>query len=152
MEPLTIATTIAVLFLTKALERTGEKFSDPTVASMSQALAKIGYHAPEIVMGIESGDEHILALHPELLGEMIPAEPIFGEFLAAADAEPNPTLQAQLPDVKAGKILQVMASEMGADLRAKSATQTATGGNELMQQMLFGGLDPMGDEDLGELI
>jgi hypothetical protein len=117
MEPSTISTTIAVLFLTKALEKTGEKFGEGIVAKMGQALAKIGDIAPEISVAVVMSDRHILSLHGELLTEMIPAEPIFEEFLAAAAAEPNAILQAKLPDVKAGKILEVMSSINGANFQ-----------------------------------
>jgi hypothetical protein len=38
MEPISIATTIAVLFLTKALEKTGEKFGEGIVGKMGAAI------------------------------------------------------------------------------------------------------------------
>jgi hypothetical protein len=46
MEPVSIATTIAVLFLTKALEKTGEKFGEGIVAKMG-AANKIRTHTPK---------------------------------------------------------------------------------------------------------
>jgi hypothetical protein len=45
METVSIATTIAVLFLTKALEKTGEKFGEGIVAKMGAANVKIRTHA-----------------------------------------------------------------------------------------------------------
>lgn len=108
MKPLTISTTISTIFLIKALEKTGEKFADDTLAKMSQAFAIICYHAPEIAGAVQLGDRDILSLHEGLLADMIPADPIFLVFLTAADADPNLAFQAKLPDVKAGKILKVL--------------------------------------------
>jgi hypothetical protein len=149
MEPFTIATTIGVLFLTKALEKTGEKFGEGIVTKMGAAIAKIRDHAPEAAAAIEAGDEKVLK-DPALA--QIPAEPIFAEFLAAADAEPNVALQAKLPDVKAGKIVQVMASGIeGTNLRAKSMTQTAPAGSESVEQTMLKDVKVTGDIDLGDL-
>jgi hypothetical protein len=108
MEPISIATTISVVFFTKAMEKMGAPLSEATLVTMKQAMDKLWYHAPEVAGGIESFDKHILSLHEGLLSEMIPTEPIFGTFLAAAEVEPNLTFQAKLPDVKAGKILQIL--------------------------------------------
>jgi hypothetical protein len=108
MEPFTVSTTISIIFLIKALEKTGEKFADETLAQMSQAFAIICYQAPEIAGAIQLGDKHILSLYPGLVAEMIPADPIFSAFSIAADAEPNLAFQAKLPDVKAGRILEVL--------------------------------------------
>ena len=38
MEPVTIATAIATIFLTKALEKTGENFGEATIAMVRQVL------------------------------------------------------------------------------------------------------------------
>ena len=148
MEPISIATTIAVLFLTKALEKTGEKFGEGIVGKMGAAIAKIRHHSPETAAAIEAGDNKVL----ELSVAQIPAEPIFAEFLAAADAEPNAALQAKLPDVKAGKIIQVMASGIEAtNLKAKSMTQTAPPGSDSVEQIMLKDVKVSGDIDLGDL-
>ncbi len=108
MEPFTRSTTISIIFLIKALEKTGEKFADDTLAKMSQAFAIICYHAPEIAGAVQLGDKDILSLHEGLLADMIPADPIFSVFSIAANAEPNLAFQTKLPDVKAGRILNVL--------------------------------------------
>ena len=108
MKPISIATILAVVFFTKAMEKMGNPLSEATLVTMKQAMDRLWHHAPEVAAGIESCDKDILSLHEGLLSEMIPAEPIFGTFLAAADVEPNLTFQANLPNIKAGKILQVL--------------------------------------------
>ena len=149
MEPISIATTIAVLFLTKALEKTGEKFGEGIVGKMGAAIAKIRHQSPETAAAIEAGDTKVLAA-PALA--QIPDERIFAEFLAAADVEPNAALQAKLTDVKAGKILQVMASGIeGGNLKAKSMTQTAPPGSDSVEQIMLKDVKVSGDIDLGDL-
>jgi hypothetical protein len=151
MEPISIATTIAVLFLTKALEKTGEKFGEGIVGKMGAAIAKIRHHSPETAAALEAGDKKVLELDAAALAK-IPAETIFAEFVAAADAEPNVALQAKLPDVKAGKIVQVMASGIeGTNLRAKSMKQTAPSGSESVEQTMLKDVKVTGDIDLGDL-
>jgi hypothetical protein len=108
MESFTVSTAISIIFLIKVLEQTGEKFEEETLAKMSQAFGIICYQAPEIAGAIQLGDKHILSLYPGLVADMIPADPIFSAFLVAADAEPNLAFQAKLPDVKAGRILEVL--------------------------------------------
>jgi hypothetical protein len=82
----------------------------------------------------------------------IPAEPIFGEFVAAADAEPNVALQAKLPDVKVGKIVQVMLDGFeGNDLTVKSAKQKAPDGSASVEQKMFTNMKLTGNADLGDL-
>ncbi len=152
MEPVSIATTIAVLFLTKALEKTGEKFGEGIVAKMGAAIAKIRHHAPETAAALEAGDKKVLELDAVALAKIPAEEPIFAEFVAAADAEQNVALQAKLPDVKAGKIIQVMASGIeGTNLRAKSMTQTAPPGSESVEQTMLKDVKVTGDIDLGDL-
>jgi hypothetical protein len=151
MEPVTIATTIAVLFFTKALEKTGEIFGEGMLAKMGAAIAKIRHHSPEAAAAIEAGDKEVLKLAPAALAQ-IPTEPIFAEFVAAADAEPNVAFQAKLADVKAGKIVQVMASGIeGTNLRAKTMTQTAPAGSESVEQTMLKDVKVTGDIDLGDL-
>ncbi len=108
MKQISITTLLTVLFFTKAMEKMGTPLGEATLVTMKQSMEKLWYHAPEVAAAIESSDKHILSLHEGLLSEMIPAEPIFETFLTAADGEPHLTFQANLPDVKAGKILQVL--------------------------------------------
>jgi hypothetical protein len=113
------------------------------------ANARIRHHAPKVADEIEVGDKEILK-DPALA--QIPPEPILGEFVAAADAEPNAALQAKLPDVKAGRIVQVMASGIeGTNLKAKSMTQTAPRGSESVEQTMLKDVKVTGDIDLGDL-
>jgi hypothetical protein len=145
MEPISIGTTLAVLFFTKALEKTGEGL----VAKMGQAIARIRHHAPKVADAIEAGDKEILK-DPALA--QIPMEPILGEFVAAADAEPNVALQAKLPDIKAGRIVMVMASGIeGTNLKVKSMKQTAPPGSASVEQTMLNDVKVTGDIDLGDL-
>lgn len=151
MEPITIATTIAVIFLTKALEKSGEKFAEATIAKMGQAIAKIRQHSPETAQALEAGDKQVLNLSQGVLAQ-IPPDRIFAEFLAAAEAEENAAFQERLPDVKAGKIVQVMASDIeGASLKAKSMKQTAPPGSGSVAQTMLKNVKITGDIDLGDL-
>lgn len=76
MEPLTIATAIATIFFTKALEKTGEKFGEATLAKTKEAIAKIREHSPEIAGQLESGDREVLSLGKAVL-ESLPIDLIF---------------------------------------------------------------------------
>jgi hypothetical protein len=76
MEPITIATAIATIFFTKALEKTGEKFGEATLAKTMDAIAKIREHSPEISGQLESGDREVLSLGKAVL-ESLPIDPIF---------------------------------------------------------------------------
>jgi hypothetical protein len=76
MEPITIATAIATIFFTKALEKTGEKFGEATLAKTKEAIAKIREHSPEIAGQLESGDREVLSLGKAVL-ESLPIDPIF---------------------------------------------------------------------------
>jgi hypothetical protein len=150
MEPISIGTTLAVLFFTKALEKTGEKFGEGLVTKMGQAIARIRHHAPKVADAIEAGDKEILK-DPALA--QIPLEPILGEFVAAADAEPNVALQAKLPDIKAGRIVQVMASGIEAvgNLEVDSMKQTAPAGSPSVEQKMLTDVKVTGNIDLGDL-
>jgi hypothetical protein len=150
MEPISIGTTLAVLFFTKALEKTGEKFGEGLVAKMGQTIARIRHHAPKVADAIEAGDKEILK-DPALA--QIPMEPILGEFVAAADAEPNVALQAKLPDIKAGKIVQAILSgiEVEGNLNAKSWTQTAPPGSTSVDQTILKDAKVKGDINLDYL-
>jgi hypothetical protein len=72
--------------------------------------------------------------------------------VAAADAEPNVALQAKLPDIKSGRIVQVMASGIeGTNLKVKSMKQTAPAGSESVEQTMLKDVKVTGDIDLGDL-
>jgi hypothetical protein len=147
----TTAITIATIFLKKALEKSGEKFGEAMSTKVGQAINRIRQHSPEVAIALEAGDEQVLTLSPEVLAT-IPAEPIFAELLAVADAEPNAKFQEELPEVKAGKILQVMARDIeGASLKAKSMTQTAPTDSDNVEQIMLQNVKVTGDIDLGDL-
>jgi len=104
MEPLTIATAIATIFFTKALEKTGEKFGEATLAKTRNAIAKIREHSPEIAGQLESGDREVLSLGKAVL-ESLPIDPIFAEMAAAADVEENAILKAKMNEESTRKIV-----------------------------------------------
>lgn len=99
MEPVTITAAIALIFFTKALEKTGEKFAEATLAIVGKAIAKIREHSPETAKAIEAGDAKVLNLGTAVL-EQIQPDPIFAELLAAADAEENQELRQKLEEIK----------------------------------------------------
>lgn len=99
MDPASIAFTIGTIFLTKALEKSGEKFGEATIAKLGQSLAKIRQHSPETAMAIEAGDPQVLNLGTATL-EQIPVDPIFTELAAALDAETNQELRKKLAELK----------------------------------------------------
>ncbi|MFM2303260.1 MAG: hypothetical protein RLZZ135_669 [Cyanobacteriota bacterium] len=112
MVPLT-ETVIATILLTKALEKSGEKLGEALMNMMGRAIAKIFLHSPEIATALESGDPQILNLDRDLI-EKIPAEPIFTEFLDAADSEKNAKFLEKFQALKAdtriaiGKQINIM--------------------------------------------
>jgi hypothetical protein len=73
MEPVTIAV-ISTIFFTKALERSGERFSDAMIDITKKVIAKIRQYYPETAMALESSDEKILNLDRNVL-KQIPADP-----------------------------------------------------------------------------
>jgi hypothetical protein len=99
MEPATIATAIATIFLTKALEKTGEKFGEATLAKIGQAITHIRKHSPETATALVAGDAKVLNLGTAVL-EQIQPDPIFAELVAAADAEENQELRQKLEEIK----------------------------------------------------
>lgn len=143
--------TIATIFFKKVLEKSGENFGEAISTKVGQAIDRIRQHSPEVAIALEAGDEKVLKLSPEVLAK-IPADPIFAELLATADDEPNVTFQEKLPAVKAGKILQVMASDIeGASLKAKSMKQMAPMGSNDVEQIMLQNVKVSGDIDLGDL-
>jgi hypothetical protein len=147
----TVATTIATIFLTKALEGSGEELGKLLLSKVSQSISKIFQYSPKIAIALQSGDSQVLNLDEEVLAQ-IPPDPIFAEFLAAADVEQNAAFQKRLSDVKAGRILQVMANDIeGASLKAKSMKQTAPSGRDSVRQTMLRNVKVTGDIDLGDL-
>jgi hypothetical protein len=100
MEPLTITLMIATIFFTKALEKSGEIFSEKTIAKLGAAIAKIREHSPVIAKALEDGDRQVFQLLPGDLVQMA-TEPVINEFLTAVDAEPNQELKHKLAEVQA---------------------------------------------------
>jgi hypothetical protein len=147
----TTAMMITTIFLKKALEKSGEKFGEAMSTKVGEAIDKIRQHSPELAIALEAGDEQVLKLSPEVLAT-IPADPIFVELLAAADAEPNVKFQEKLPEVEAGKILQVMACDIeGASFKAKSMKQKPPTGSDNVEQIMLNNVKVTGDVDLGDL-
>lgn len=99
MEPFTLASTIAIIFLTKSLEKAGEKFGEGLIVKMGQAIYKIRQHSPEAAIAIESGDMQVFNLTPEVLTQ-IPVDPIFAEFLDAANVEESKLFQQKLKEIQ----------------------------------------------------
>jgi hypothetical protein len=99
MEPLTVAATIGIIFLTKALEKSGEEFGKATIAKVGKAIAKIREHSPETAKALEAGDPSVLNLGKAVLEE-IPPDPIFAELVAAAEAEENQEFRQKLEEIK----------------------------------------------------
>ena len=152
MEPITLATAIATIFLTGVLQKQGENFSDFFMQKVGEALAVISKHSPETATALAAGNPEVLSLKPEVL-QQIPSDPIFAELVATADAEKNTTFQEKYQAVKAGKIVQVMASDIEANnLKAKSMKQTAPLDAELVEQKMLNNVKVTGDIDLGDLI
>ncbi|MBD2386473.1 hypothetical protein [Cylindrospermum sp. FACHB-282] len=151
MEPTTLALAIATIFLTKALEKSGENFSDGLTKKVGDALAKIRKHSPETATAITAADPQVLNLNKTVL-EQIPPDPIFAELVDTADAEKNTTFQEKLQAVKTGRIVQVMASEIEAtNLKAKSMKQTAPHAADSVEQTMLKNVKATGDIDLGDL-
>jgi hypothetical protein len=152
MEPIsTIATTITTIFLTKALEKSGESFGDAVVEKMRQVIKKIRSYSPETATAIEAGDVQLLNLSEDILAT-IPPDPIFAEFVAVVEAEPNAVLHTKFLEMKAGKIFQVMASDIKAvNLKANSMKQTSPKTGNVVEQTMLKNVNVSGNIDLGDL-
>lgn len=151
MEPTTLAIAIATIFLTKALEKSGENFSDGLTKKVGDAIAKIRKHSPETATALTAGDPQALNLDKTVL-EQIPPDPIFAELVDTADAEKNATFQEKLQAAKAGRIVQVMANEIEAtNLKAKSMQQKAPLAADSKEQRMLENVKATGDIDLGDL-
>ncbi|CAN1210635.1 hypothetical protein TUMEXPCC7403_10595 [Tumidithrix helvetica PCC 7403] len=125
MDPLTVATTIGIIFLTKALEKSGEKFGEATIAKVGQAIAKIREHSPETAKALEAGNPTVLNLGKAVLEE-IPPDPIFTELVAAADAEENQEFKEKFQAVKAGGTITIIGKQINVSQAGTNNTQNNT--------------------------
>jgi hypothetical protein len=155
MEPITLATAITTIFLTAVLQKQGENFSDFFLQKVRDAVAVIRKHSPDTAIALEAGNPEVLSLKPKIL-QQIPSDPIFAELVDTADVENNSTfrdkLQAMKQAVKAGTIVQVMATDIEAtNLKAKSMQQKAPLDAEFVEQTMLKNVKVTGDIDLGDL-
>jgi hypothetical protein len=152
MEPIsTIATTITTIFLTKALEKSGESFGEAVIEKMRQVIKKIRSYSPGTATAIEAGDVQLLNLSEDILST-IPPDPIFAEFIAVVEAEQNAVLHRKLLEMKAGKIFQVIASDIKAvNLKANSMKQTSPKTGKAVEQTMLKNVNVSGNIDLGDL-
>lgn len=121
MDPVTIGTAISLIFFTKALEKTGEKFAEATLAIVGKAIAKIREHSPETAKALEAGDKQVLNLGTAVL-EQIPTDPIFAELVVVADAEENQEFQQKLREFKQARqigLQDITAKELEAEIEQK---------------------------------
>jgi hypothetical protein len=123
MEPIT-ATVVATILITKALEKSGEKLGELVMEKMLQSIAKIRQYSPETARALEAGDTQVLNLDKGVL--MIPSNPIFAEFLAAADAEKNTEFQEKFQAVKAGGTINIIGKQINLNQDGTGNTQTNT--------------------------
>ena len=123
LDPVTATTVIATIFLTKALEKSGEKFGEATIATIGKSIAHIRKHSPETAKALEEGDPSVLNLGVAEL-EKIQPDPIFAELVAAADAEENQELRRKLEEYKQSKqvgLQDISAQELEAEIDQKAA-------------------------------
>jgi hypothetical protein len=123
-----VIATIATIFLTKALEGSGEKFGEMMITKVGQAIDRIRQHSPEVAIALEAGDEQVLNLSPEVLAK-IPADPVFAELLAVADAEPNKVFRKKFQAVQAGGTINIIGKQININQGGTGNTQTNTFGN-----------------------
>jgi hypothetical protein len=124
----TTAMTIATIFLKKGLEKSGEKFGEAMSTKVGQAIDRIRQYSPEVAIALEAGDEQVLKLSPEVLAK-IPADPIFAELLATADAEQNKTFQEKFQAVQAGGTINIIGKQINIDQGGTGNTQNNTFGD-----------------------
>lgn len=122
MEPATLALTIATIFLTKALEKSGENFSDSLTKTIGEAIAKIRKHSPTTATALETGEPQALNLDADTLAQ-IPEDPIFAELVNTADAEANPTFQEKFQAVKAGGTINIIGRQITISQAGSGNTQ-----------------------------
>ena len=151
MDPITLATAITTIFLTAVLQKQGENFSDILMQKVGKALDFIRKHSPNTAAALTAGNPEVLSLNSEVI-KQIPANPIFAELVATADVEENTTFQEKYQAVKAGTIVQVMATDIEANnLKAKSMQQKAPLDAEFVEQTMLKNVKVMGDIDLSDL-
>jgi hypothetical protein len=155
MDSITLVTAITTIFLTGVLQKQGENFSDFLTQKVGKAFDFIRKHSPEIAAALTAGNPEVLSLKPEVL-QQIPSNPIFAELVDTADVEKNTTFQekyqAMKQAVKAGTIVQVMATDIEAtNLKANSMKQTAPLDAEFIEQTMLKNVKVTGDIDLGDL-
>ncbi|MTJ47133.1 hypothetical protein [Dolichospermum sp. UHCC 0259] len=122
MEPITLATAIATIFLTGVLQKQGENFSDFLMQKVGEALAVIRKHSPETAAALAAGNPEVLSLKPEVL-QQIPSDPIFAELVTTADVEENATFQEKYQAVKAGGTINIIGKQI-------NISQTGTGNTQ----------------------
>jgi hypothetical protein len=151
-DPLTIGL-LATIFITKAFEKSGEKLGEGLTKKAGDAIAYLRRQSPKVAGALEAGDATVLDWGMATL-EPIRAEPIFIELMAKAEAEAeeNPVFQQKLQNIKSGKTVQVIISDLEASsLKAKSMKQTASSDAESVEQTMLKNVKVMGDIDLGDL-
>jgi hypothetical protein len=127
MEPIT-TTVIATILITKVLEKSGEKLGELLIEKMGQSIAKIRQHSPETALALEAGNTQVLNLYRGVL-PYIPSDPIFGEFLVAADTEKNTEFQEKFQSVKTGGTINIIGKQININQDGTSNNQTNTFGD-----------------------
>ena len=122
MEPITLATAIATIFLTGVLQKQGENFSDFFMQKVGEALAVISKHSPETATALAAGNPEVLSLKPEVL-QQIPSNPIFAELVATADIEENATFKEKYQAVKAGGTINIIGKQINITQNGSGNTQ-----------------------------
>ncbi|AFZ58189.1 hypothetical protein H6G54_19420 [Anabaena cylindrica FACHB-243] len=123
MEPTTLAIAIATIFLTKALEKSGETFSESLTKKVGEALAKIRNHSPETATALVAGNPEALNLNPEVLNQ-IPDDPIFAELVTTADVEENATFADKYQALKSGGTINIIGKQINISQAGTGGTQT----------------------------
>jgi len=125
MDPATVATAIATIFLTKALEKSGEKFGESILTKANQAIAKIRKRSPEMAKLLEAGDPQVLDLGTAVL-EPMEGDPIFAEVIMAADVEKNGVFKEKFQAVKAGGTINMIGKQINVTQSGNNNTQNNT--------------------------
>ncbi|MBK1986105.1 hypothetical protein A0J48_000810 [Sphaerospermopsis aphanizomenoides BCCUSP55] len=123
MEPITLATAIATIFLTGMLQKQGENFSDVLMQKVGNAIAVIRKHSPDTAAALAAGNPEVLSLKPEVL-QQIPDDPIFAELVATADVEKNATFKEKYQAVKAGGTINIIGKQLNLSQAGSGNTQT----------------------------
>ena len=149
-DPLTISL-LATLFITKAFEKSGEKLGEGLTKNVGEVIAHLRRQSPKVAEALEAGDATVLDWGMATL-EPLQAEPIFAELSAEAEAEKNPVFQQKLQNIKSGKAVQVILSDLEASsLKAKSIKRTASSDADSVEQTMLKNVKVSGDIDLGDL-